>query len=357
MTPRISVVAAARPNFMKVGPVLRALQGKAVTELVHTGQHYDDAMAGAFFRDLGLPTPDVDLGIGSGTHAQQTAGVMVAYEARLLEERPDAVVVVGDVNSTLAATLAAVKLGIPVAHVEAGLRSGDLTMPEEQNRLVVDRLARWLFTPSPDGDEHLLREGADPDRIFRVGNVMVDTLLSNLPAARVAADGYLAELDVQGPYVLATLHRPSNVGDLADIVDLVVAIADIAPDMPVLFPAHPRTAQMLEGTTLPPTVRLLEPLGYHVFTGLQERAAIVATDSGGVQEETSVLGVPCLTLRPNTERPITIEEGTNTLVGTDPTAIVAAGRAALQREHRPAQIEGWDGKAGERIADVLLATL
>jgi UDP-N-acetylglucosamine 2-epimerase (non-hydrolysing) len=356
--PHLTVVAAARPNFMKVGPVLRALEGRAHTSLVHTGQHYDDHMSTVFFRELGIPLPEVNLGVGSGTHAEQTAAVMVAFEKHLLGASTDAVVVVGDVNSTLAAALVATKLCIPVAHVEAGLRSGDWTMPEEANRVLTDRMSRWLLTPSPDADANLLAEGIDPSRIHLVGNVMIDTLLANLDRARERGRLVREELGGLEHYAVLTLHRPSNVDDAANLTGLIGAISSAAPDLPIVFPVHPRTSARLQSAaSVPDNLRLLPPLSYLDFVGMVDEADLVLTDSGGIQEESSVLGVPCLTIRDNTERPITCELGTNRLIGTDPAAIGPAIREALQTPRRPSSIPLWDGRAGERVADVLLHDL
>ena len=354
----VTLVAAARPNFMKVGPVLRALDGRAETCLVHTGQHYDDHMSKVFFDELDIPRPDVNLGVGSGTHAQQTAAVMVEFEKHLLGAPTDAVVVVGDVNSTLAGALVAAKLGVPVAHVEAGLRSRDWTMPEEVNRVLTDRLSRWLFTPSDDADANLLAEGIEGDRVHRVGNVMIDTLLANLDRARARAMALCRELGGLEGYAVLTLHRPGNVDDPPSLLRLLSAVAEAVPALPVLFPVHPRTSARLEGRTdLPANLRRLAPLSYLDFVGLVDGAEIVLTDSGGIQEETSVLGVPCLTIRDTTERPVTCSLGTNRLIGTDPAAIGPAVREARGRPRRPAEIPLWDGKAGERIAGVLVDDL
>lgn len=358
--PRVTVVAAARPNFMKVGPVIRALKDRrADVQLVHTGQHYDERMYQTFFRELRLPEPDLDLGIGSGSHATQTAGVMVAFEERLRSDRPDAVIVVGDVNSTLACALAAVKLEVPVAHVEAGLRSGDWSMPEEINRLLTDRISRWLLTPSDDGDRHLADEGVPAAWVHRVGNVMIDTLLDNLPAAKLRGRAYVRDRALGQRFGLVTLHRPSNVDNATSIGALLDACAAIDPSLPLIFPAHPRTAARLRdfGVEVPSSIQIVGPLGYLDFVGLMSASLLVLTDSGGVQEETSVLGVPCLTLRDNTERPITCELGTNHLVGTNPEAIVDAGRAVLSSPPEGGSIPLWDGRAGERVAEVLLADL
>lgn len=356
---RILHVVGARPNFMKIAPVMEALSKRSGVEqrLVHTGQHYDEKMAGVFFTQLGLPRPDRDLEVGSGTQAEQTAGVMVKFERVLEEERPDLVVVVGDVNSTLAATLVAAKAGVPVAHVEAGLRSFDLSMPEEINRMVTDRLAQMLLTPSRDGDENLLREGVPKERIHFVGNVMIDSLLRHRAHAPWADVRESLSLSERG-YAVLTLHRPANVDAPDRLRAIFERLSPIAADMPVVFPVHPRTAKRIREHALAEgagAFRLVEPLGYLEFLALMDHAALVLTDSGGIQEETTVLGVPCFTLRDNTERPVTITEGTNTLVGAD-AAGVAKAYDALRDGPRPAVRvpELWDGHAGERIADVLL---
>jgi UDP-N-acetylglucosamine 2-epimerase (non-hydrolysing) len=355
----VTLVAAARPNFMKVGPVLTALRGRLDTSLVHTGQHYDPAMSQTFFEELGLPEPDINLGVGSGSHAEQTAGVMVALERELQAHPTDAVVVVGDVNSTMAASLVAAKLLVPVAHVEAGLRSRDLTMPEEVNRIVTDRLSSWLFTPSADADVNLLSEGVSEARIHLVGNVMIDTLLANLPRAAERGEIMRQRLQLDGPYGVMTLHRPANVDDERALASLLEAAGGIDPAFTVLFPVHPRTRARIErgDIRVPPNIVELEPMAYLDFIGLVSEAALVLTDSGGIQEETSVLGVPCLTIRDNTERPITCQLGTNQLIGTDPAAIVPAARLALARTWPAADIPLWDGHAGTRIADVLVRDL
>jgi UDP-N-acetylglucosamine 2-epimerase (non-hydrolysing) len=356
--PTVSLVAAARPNFMKVGPVLRALETDADVELVHTGQHYDDGMSARFFTDLDLPEPSVNLGVGSGTHAEQTAAVMVAYEKLLMDRRPDAVVVVGDVNSTVACALSATKLGIPVAHVEAGLRSGDWTMPEEINRVVTDRLSRWLFTPSEDADANLLAEGVPKEWIHLVGNVMIDTLLTSLPRAEERAPRLRELYELDDRYGVVTLHRPSNVDEIESLIRLLDVLGEIGTETPLVFPVHPRTRHQLgEGRPLPPGIRFIDPLGYLDFIGLVSGASIVLTDSGGLQEETSVLGVPCLTLRESTERPITCEFGTNVLTGTDVTKIATAVDGALKQVRQRAEIPLWDGQTSTRMARVLLDDL
>jgi UDP-N-acetylglucosamine 2-epimerase (non-hydrolysing) len=349
---RAVVVVAARPNFMKIKPIVAALAADgAVPTLVHTGQHYDEAMSGVFLTELGIGRPDHHLGAGSGSHATQTAAVMTAFEPLLEELAPDVVVVVGDVNSTLACALVAAKAGVPAAHVEAGLRSGDRSMPEEINRIVTDRLCEHLFAPSADAVDNLLREGADPGAVQLVGNVMVDTLLASLDTA--LARPTLADLGVRpGGYGLVTLHRPANVDDPVVLDGLLAALGAVARECPVLFPVHPRTAARLGGR-LPAGVRPLPPAGYLDFLALQAGARLVLTDSGGVQEETTVLGVPCLTLRDNTERPITVTEGTNRVVGRSPDTIVAAAQEVLRNPPPPRRPALWDGQAGRRIADAL----
>jgi UDP-N-acetylglucosamine 2-epimerase (non-hydrolysing) len=346
-------VVGARPNFPKLAPVHRAAAtGGLEQRVVHTGQHYDDALSASFFRDLGIPAPDVNLEVGSGSHAVQTARVMERIEPVLLQERPDWVVVYGDVNSTVAAALVASKLGLRVAHVEAGLRSYDRTMPEEINRIVTDRLADLLLTPSRDAGEILLREGKRPDDIVFVGNVMIDSLHFALAAAR--ATGFRSRVVDSGAPVVVTLHRPSNVDDPARLEAITAALREIADERSVVFPMHPRTAQQLSrmGCTLG-GVRVLEPVGYLEMLDLVDGAFAVVTDSGGLQEETTALGVPCLTVRENTERPITISEGTNRLV-PDPRALPTALREVRRPEQWRAP-EGWDGRAGERVTSALVA--
>lgn len=351
-------VVGARPNFIKAAPVLRALAArKGVRQtLVHTGQHYDVNMSDVFFRQLGMPAPDVSLGVGSGTHARQTAQVLLGLEPVLLERKPDVVVVYGDVNSTMAAALAAIKLHIPVAHVEAGLRSGDREMPEEINRIITDAISDVLFTPSKDGDANLLKEGVSPRKIRFVGNAMIDTLIRLLPAAKRPAEPRL-----DGPYVLVTVHRPANTDDPRGLAQLMRALAAISKLAPVVFPIHPRTRGRLDkaGFKAPEGGRLIliEPLGYLEFLALQRDAALVVTDSGGIQEETTFLGVPCLTVRTTTERPVTVSAGTNKLVG-DYAILPREAAAALKRGRKAAKPpKFWDGRAGERVADGLLAWL
>ncbi len=354
---RILAVVGARPNFMKIAPLLRELRGRDhfETTLVHTGQHYDAAMSADFFRDLGIPEPDVNLEVGSGSHASQTAQVLVGIEKLLVESPPDALLLVGDVNSTIAASLAAAKLLVPVAHVEAGLRSGDRTMPEELNRLVTDCLSTWCFTTEPAGDENLRREGVAESKIHRVGNVMIDTLRANEERARELDT--VERLDLEpGGYALLTLHRPSNVDDPEKLAALFGVLEEIHRELPVVFPVHPRTRGAIEALLggNAPELRMLPPQGYLDFLRLMSEARVVLTDSGGIQEETTALGVPCLTLRDNTERPITVDEGSNTLVGSDAEALRAAARRVLDGDAKRGRVpELWDGRAAARIADVL----
>ena len=354
-------VTGARPNFPKAAPVIRALSARGVEQrLVHTGPHYDEKMSDVFFRQLGLPEPDVNLGVGSGTHAQQTAAVMVGLEELFLELRPSFVVVYGDVNSTVAAALVAAKLQIPLAHVEAGLRSFDASMPEEVNRLVTDRLSDVLFATSPDAVAHLGNEGVAAHKIHFVGNPMIDTLLANLERFDVAAARTQHDLD--GSYAVATLHRPSNVDTPADAEALVKTLHPVADQVQLVLPLHPRgrSALVEAGLLDHEGIRVVEPLGYVEFLGLVRGAAAVITDSGGVQEETTVLGVPCLTLRPNTERPVTITHGTNKLVTREDLSwnveqVLAATRDQSGTDHRVPPL--WDGHSGPRIADVLVESL
>ena len=354
---QLLAVAGARPNFMKIAPLLRELRAseRFRTRLVHTGQHYDASMSQSFFDDLGISAPDVNLEVKSGGHAEQTAEVLRRIEPVLIETRPRAVIVVGDVNSTLAATLAAVKLGIPVAHVEAGLRSFDRSMPEEINRLLTDAIAEWLFTTERAAEENLRREGIPPERIHFVGNVMIDTLLAHLERAKRLPT--LERLGLQPDrFALLTLHRPSNVDDRARLASLFELLEEIHRELPVVFPVHPRTmasiARLLDGRM--PALLTSEPLGYLEFLRLMVDAKLVLTDSGGIQEETTVLGVPCLTLRDSTERPVTISQGTNTLVGSDPATIRSEVRKVLATGGKRGRVpELWDGHAAARIVAVL----
>jgi len=386
---KIILVVGARPNFMKIAPLVRAIERhnclaaspETAIEylLVHTGQHYDFNMSDSFFKDLRLPEPHIYLGVGSGTHAEQTGKVMIEFERVLLKEKTDLVVVVGDVNSTLACTLASVKLNIPVAHVEAGLRSFDRSMPEEINRLVTDALATYLFTPSPDGDENLLKEGIPAEKIYRVGDIMVDSLFFHLEEAKRSdilprlglLKGSAANSDSVVPYALLTLHRPSNVDEEESFQKIVAALEQIGKKIPIIFPVHPRTKKQLESFGLRDRVRFhekgkdselsspgihgLDPLGYLDFLSLMIYARLVLTDSGGIQEETTVLGIPCLTLRDTTERPITLKEGTNVLVWNDTQKIVEETFKILEGRGKKAKIpEYWDGKTAERIIKILV---
>ena len=355
---KITHVVGARPNFMKVAPVLAALAKHENVEqlLVHTGQHYDANMSGVFFKELGLPQPDINLEVGSGSHAVQTAQIMMRFEEVVLAQRPDWVLVYGDVNSTVAAALVCAKLGTPVGHVEAGLRSGDRTMPEEINRLLTDQIADLLFTPSPDGDENLLREGVAREKIHRVGNVMIDTLVRLLPLAEARWPDLQARLGLNR-YALVTLHRPSNVDAPDTFHSIMETLAEISRTIPVIFPIHPRTRQRLTDTELAAhnsQLHLVDPLGYLDFLALQRRATLVITDSGGMQEETTYLGVPCLTVRANTERPVTVTLGTNILVGQDMARLRTEVDRVLNGQARQGQVPPlWDGRAGERIAQIV----
>jgi len=347
-------VVGARPNFMKAAPVVRALGTweNVRQTLVHTGQHYDKNLSDVFFSQLNMPEPDVNLEVGSGSHAVQTAEVMKRFEPVVLERKPDVVLVYGDVNSTVAATLVCSKLLIRVAHVEAGLRSFDRAMPEEINRIVTDRLADMLFTPSEDGDINLQREGIPADKIYRVGNVMIDSLIRLLPVAMQCPANSLPER-----YALVTLHRPSNVDDSASLRSILKSLLDVNEQLEVVFPVHPRTRQRIEQFGIDiEKLHLLEPLPYIEFLSLQQRAAVVITDSGGIQEETTYLGVPCLTLRSNTERPVTVSMGTNVLVGQDLGLLNSELARILEGKAKKGSIPPlWDGHAGERIAEALHA--
>ena len=356
--PTICFIVGARPNFMKTAPVYRAvelLDSSASVQLVHTGQHYDDRMSQVFFDELGMPEPDVFLGVGSGTHAHQTARTLVAVEELLLELRPDLLVVAGDVNSTLAAALAAVKLHIPVAHIESGLRSFDERMPEEHNRKLTDHLSSVLLTHSESALENLEREGIDQTRIHLVGNTMIDSVFEHLPRALEAEPWRVHGVPENG-YALVTLHRPSLVDDPALLSATVAGLERLALGIPTIFPVHPRTRARITEMGIEPDngrLRLVEPLGYLPFLGLQARARLVLTDSGGIQEETSALGVPCFTLRDSTERPVTITHGTNTLLGAQPDRIDDVLQL-VDGSPTSASIPLWDGRAGERAARVLL---
>lgn len=349
-------VVGARPNFMKIAPLMAAMQVEPRFRqvLINTGQHYDEKMAGGFFRELNLPVPDRDLGVGSGSHAVQTAKVMVAFEEACLEVKPDLVVVVGDVNSTMAAAIVAAKLVIPVAHVEAGLRSRDRAMPEEVNRIVTDRLADLLLTPSRDGDANLLAEGVPPERIRFVGNIMIDTLHRHLPIATF--DRIRERIPVEkGSYAVLTLHRPSNVDNPETFREILTALTTIARTIPIVFPVHPRTRARLAEFGLDEALEgfvLTEPLGYIDFLSLTSNARLILTDSGGLQEESTALGIPCLTMRENTERPVTITDGTNRLVGTRAADILSGFETAISTPPSSKRPELWDGKTAGRITDV-----
>lgn len=355
---KILNVVGARPNFMKMAPILSALRRRAVGQvLVHTGQHYDEAMSASFFRDLEMPPPDINLEIGSGSHAEQTAKVMLAFEPVLIEQQPDWVVVVGDVNSTLACALVAAKLNVKVAHVEAGLRSFDRAMPEEINRLLTDQLSDLLLTPSADADANLLREGIAQEKIVRVGNVMIDTLFAQLEKAQDSAILESLSLAPRG-FAVLTLHRPANVDDAPTLRRIFSALETLSAELPIVFPAHPRTKARLRefDITLPANLKLIEPLGYSDFLKLWSNARLTLTDSGGLQEETTALGIPCLTLRENTERPITVEQGSNQIVGRAPGRIIDAAMKILNSaQTQTARIpELWDGHAARRIVEALL---
>ncbi len=346
-------IVGARPNFMKVAPVLNALRerGNVAQTIIHTGQHYDVNMSDVFFQQLGIPVPDVNLAVGSGTHATQTSEIMIRMEPLVAERKPDIVLVYGDVNSTVAAALVCAKLGVKIGHVEAGLRSFDRTMPEEINRLVTDQLADLLFTPSEDGDENLRREGIPTKKIFCVGNVMIDSLVRLLPLAQKAKMEGLPER-----YALVTLHRPANVDDSVALKGILESLLEVNRDLAVVIPAHPRTRQRIADFALNAGhLRVLDPLPYVAFLGLQSRATVVITDSGGIQEETTYLGVPCLTMRENTERPITVTMGTNVLVGRDANKLRLEMSRVLGGKAKKGTVPRlWDGHTGERIADILV---
>jgi len=388
------LVVGARPNFMKIAPLIRAVHaynemkgGNIYPLLVHTGQHYDMNMSDSFFRDLDIPEPDVHLGVGSGNHGEQTGKVLIEFEKVLLPEKPDLVIVVGDVNSTVACSLAAVKLHIPVAHVEAGLRSFDRSMPEEINRVLTDAISDYLFTPSPDGDENLLKEGIPSQKIFLVGDIMVDSLLFNLEKAKKTdvlnrlglklyqqpkCNNQESSIDKRQsvrPYALLTLHRPSNVDNKESLSRILGVLAEVSSKIPILFPAHPRTRKMIDEFNLQsyfddltnnelPIINngiyLASPFGYLDFLNLMTHAKIVLTDSGGIQEETTVLDIPCITLRDTTERPITLSEGTNVLVKDDPKRIVEEVDKILVGQGRKGRCPAiWDGHTAERIVNIL----
>src|SRR6204780_2019803 len=345
-------VVVARPNFVKAAPVLRAIRQRGIRQtLVHTGQHYDRNMSDVFFTQLEIPEPDFNLEVGSGSHASQTAEIMRRFEPVVLERKPDLTLVYGDVNSTVAAALVCSKLLIPVGHVEAGLRSFDRTMPEEINRIVTDRLSDVLFTPSQDGETNLLREGVPKERIRFVGNAMIDSLIQFLPAAKSCSNHRPPE-----HFALVTLHRPSNVDDAEALRGILDSLTKVSKDLEIIFPVHPRTRQRISEFAIDSkNLRLLDPMPYIEFLALQSRATVVITDSGGIQEETTYLGVPCLTLRDNTERPVTVSQGTNILVGKDPEKLRIELESILQGNAKRGTIPPlWDGYAAERIARVLV---
>jgi len=369
MQKTIYLVAGARPNFMKIAPIIRALDTHKTLNyrIIHTGQHYDPEMNAVFFEELGIPQPDIFMGVGGGSHAQQTAKIMIEFETYCQNAMPDAVLVVGDVNSTLACSIVAKKLQIPVAHVEAGLRSGDMRMPEEINRLVTDSISDWFFVTEPSGMQHLQCEGKADDVIFNVGHVMVDNLLyqaeklADMDTRNLATTPFkTAQMEAGKHYGVITLHRPSNVDDPVIFTRIGQALRTIAQELPLIFPVHPRTRQNLDkfGIDLGPDITLIGPQAYMPFLHLWKDAAVVLTDSGGLQEETTALGVPCITIRENTERPITVEAGSNTLAGTDPDVIV---HETLKILHNPqknsCRPELWDGKAAERIVEILAKEL
>ncbi len=352
----IDIIAGARPNFMKIGPIIRALQARKKAggvlryRLVHTGQHYDASMSGDFFAQLGIPQPDVNLEVGSGTQAEQAAAIMVRYEKLLLEAPSDLCLVVGDVTSTMACAIAARKLVVPVAHVEAGIRSGDWTMPEEINRVVTDSITNWFFTTSAQADANLQRAGVEPERLFFVGNTMIDTLLANLD--RLQLPTFWEELALRpGGYFVLTLHRPANVDVKAGFARLLAAVAEGTRGMPAVFPVHPRTAKTLrELDAVPDSIHLVEPQAYLEFIYLVKHAKAVITDSGGITEEATVLDIPCITLRNSTERPETVTIGTNELIGTDPAALKPVLNRLFAGQWKQGGIpELWDGRTGERI--------
>ena len=360
----LTLVAGARPNFMKIAPLIRAIQARPGLSyrLVHTGQHYDRDMNDVFFEELGIPPPHANLACGGGSHADQTARIMIAFEAEVLANRPDWVVVVGDVNSTLACSIVARKLGVRVAHIEAGLRSGDRSMPEEINRLVTDAISDLFFVTEPSGRDHLLREGQPPEKIHYVGHVMIDNLffqirqLAAQESTKFDTDALKRRLlSSHGSYGVVTLHRPSNVDDPGILTGIATALRELSRSLPLIFPVHPRTRKQLDALNLDlgQNFHLTGPLAYMEFLNLWKDAALVLTDSGGIQEETTALGVRCLTIRENTERPITLTEGTNVLAGTAPERILQLARKSLSSSPSTRRPQFWDGQAAERIADVL----
>ena len=359
---KIDLIAGARPNFMKIAPIIDAIKAQQTSgnsieyRLIHTGQHYDKNMSGSFFEQLGIPQPDINLGAGGGTQAEQTAAIMTGYEKVLMELSSDLCLVVGDVTSTMACSIVARKMGVSVAHVEAGIRSGDWTMPEEINRVVADSMTNLFFTTSETANQNLINNGVKASSIFFVGNTMIDTLLKQMP--RLKKPSVWDEISLEkGKYIVLTLHRPANVDEKSKLKDLMDEIIRCANGLPLVFPVHPRTANMLKGVGIAaPNLYMIEPLGYLEFNYLVKHAKAVLTDSGGITEETTVMGVPCMTLRDNTERPETITVGTNELIGTDPQNIAPAMQRLLAGKWKKGGIpEKWDGRAAERIVDVLLS--
>ncbi len=358
---KIDLIAGARPNFMKIAPIIEAIKkaqnkGESISfRLIHTGQHYDRNMSGNFFEQLGIPKPDVNLGAGGGTQAEQTAAIMIGYEKLLLEEKSDLCLVVGDVTSTMACAITAQKLHVKVAHVEGGIRSGDWTMPEEINRMVTDSITNYFFTTTNTADENLLKSGISEDCIFRVGNTMIDTLIKQRPRFQKPPVWNNLKLG-KGNYVVMTLHRPANVDEESKLKELLDEIILHSKGLPLVFPVHPRTAKILNGLGIAhPRLHMIEPLGYLEFNYLVENSKAVITDSGGITEETTVMGIPCITLRDNTERPETITIGTNELIGTDPSAIKPAMEKLFAGKWKEGSIpELWDGHTAERIVDILL---
>jgi len=360
----IDIIAGARPNFMKIAPIIRAIQDHGENKdflnfrLIHTGQHYDAKLSATFFDQLGIPEPNENLEVGSGTQAEQTAGIMIKYEKLLLQSRSDLCLVVGDVTSTMACAITAQKLCIPVAHVEAGIRSGDWTMPEEINRLATDAVTNWFFTTSQVANENLKKSGIEENRIFFVGNTMIDTLLANM--ARFKPPSSLSDLSLdKKKYIVLTLHRPSNVDEMGKFSLLLQSIGGFTRELPVIFPVHPRTAKSLSNLDdIPPNIHLVDPQPYLEFNYLVKHAKAVITDSGGITEETTVMGVPCMTLRDSTERPETVTIGTNELLGTDPDALKPAMDKLFSGNWKRGSIpEKWDGKTGERIVEHLIEIL
>lgn len=357
----LDLIVGARPNFMKIAPVIREIERKAAVgtaisyRLVHTGQHYDRSMSGSFFEELGIPEPHINLNVGSGTQAEQTAGIMLGYERLLAERKPDICIVVGDVTSTMACAITAKKMLVAVAHIEGGIRSGDMTMPEEVNRIVTDSITDYFFTTSETANENLRKSGVSDDRIFFVGNTMIDTLLHSRARFRKPALWDELKLREKG-YIVLTLHRPNNVDDPANLRQLLDEISGSSGHLPLIFPVHPRTRRVIKesGMTISPALSLTEPLGYLEFNYLVERALAVITDSGGITEETTVMGVPCMTLRNSTERPETVTMGTNELLGTNPDAIAPAMAMLFSGKWKKGSVPPlWDGHAAERIIEII----